>query len=226
MAVPAVDPAPRLSRELVALRCLRLLQPGWTVNLGVGLPTLVAQFITPEHGITLHVESGVLGAGPAGEPPWDPDLIDAQGQPISLLPGAAVVGSGEAFAMVRGGHLDACILGGMQVSREGDLANWKKPTKGLGGIGGAMDIAQWSRRVIVAMAHTQPDGTPRLVERCTLPLTAARCVDVVVTDCALIRFGDGPPVLCEVAVGWSVDAVQAITGFGLEIADPVAVMEP
>jgi len=215
------DPAPRLSRELVAIRCLRLLRRGWTVNLGVGLPTLVVQFIQPGDGITLHVESGVLGAGPAGDPPWDPDLIDAQGQPISLLAGAGIIGSCQAFAMVRGGHLDAAVLGGMQVSAGGDLANWKKPSKGLGGIGGAMDIAQGARRVIVAMHHTQPNGELRLVERCTLPLTAPRCVEVVVTDCAVIRFVDGTPTLCEVADGWRPEDVQAISGFPLKVAETV-----
>ena len=219
------DPAPRLTRELIAVRCARLLQPGWTVNLGVGLPTLVAQFISAANGITLHVESGILGAGPAGDPPWDPDLIDAQAQPISLLPGASVIGSCQAFAMVRGGHLDAAILGGMQVSAAGDLANWKKPSKGLGGIGGAMDIAQGARQLIVAMAHTQSDGTLRLVSECTLPLTARRCVDVLVTDCALIRFGDGTPFLHEVADGWTPQAVQAITAFPLRHAPELTRMD-
>lgn len=216
------DPAPRLPRELVAVRCARLLRPGWTVNLGVGLPTLVAQFVGSEHDVTLHVESGVLGAGPAGDPPWDPDSIDAQAQPIGLLPGAAIVDSAEAFAMVRGGHVDACVLGGMQVSARGDLANWRKPGRGLGGIGGAMDIAAGSRLVVVAMAHTQPDGTPRLVEECTLPLTAVACVDVVVTDVAVVRFEDGAPVLREVADGWDAESVQAVTGFRLHVPVPPA----
>ena len=204
------------------MRVAGLLQPGWTVNLGVGLPTLVAQFIGPEHGLCLHVESGVLGAGPAGDPPWDPDWIDAQGQPIGLLPGASVIGSCDAFAMVRGGHLDAAVLGGMQVSATADLANWKKPSKGLGGIGGAMDIAQGARHLIVAMAHNQPDGSSRLVERCTLPLTATAVVDTVVTDIAVIDFtGDGP-TLREVADGWDAESVQAATGFALRVAAPPA----
>jgi 3-oxoacid CoA-transferase B subunit len=215
------DPAPRLSRELIALRVARLLQPGWTVNLGVGLPTLVAQFIGPEDGVTLHVESGVLGAGPPGDPPYDPDLIDAQSQPITLLPGAAITSSVEAFAMVRGGHLDAAVLGGMQVAANGDLANWKRPGKGLGGIGGAMDIAQGARRLIIAMAHSAADGSPRLVERCTLPLTAQGRVDTVVSDVALIRFAGGVPVLHEVADGWSPQSVQEITGFRLALAAQV-----
>lgn len=211
------DPAPRLPRELIAVRVARLLEPGWTVNLGIGLPTLVAQVIGPQDGICLHVESGVLGAGPAGDPPWDPDWIDAQGQPIGLLPGASAIGSCAAFAMVRGGHLDAAVLGGMQVSATADLANWKKPSKGLGGIGGAMDIAQGARRLIVAMAHNQPDGSPRLVERCTLPLTAAGVVDTVVTDIAVIDFAAGQAVLREVADGWDAAAVQARTGFVLRV---------
>jgi 3-oxoacid CoA-transferase subunit B len=215
------DPAPRLSRELVALRVARLLQRGWTVNLGVGLPTLVAQFIGADDEVTLHVESGVLGAGPPGDPPSDPDLIDAQSQPITLLPGAAITSSAEAFAMVRGGHLDAAVLGGMQVSANADLANWRRPGKGLGGIGGAMDIAQGARRLIVAMLHSAADGTPRLVERCTLPLTARSCVDTVVTDVAMIRFISGQPVLCEVVDGWSADAVQAVTGLQLQRAAEV-----
>jgi 3-oxoacid CoA-transferase B subunit len=161
----------------------------------------------------------VLGAGPAGDPPWDPDWIDAQGQPIGLLPGASVIGSCDAFAMVRGGHLDAAVLGGMQVSATADLANWKKPSKGLGGIGGAMDIAQGARRLFVAMAHNQPDGSSRLVERCTLPLTATGVVDTVVTDVALIDWSDGDPVLREVADGWDAASVQAATGFRLRVSD-------
>jgi 3-oxoacid CoA-transferase subunit B len=215
------DPAPRLSRELVALRVARLLQPGWTVNLGIGLPTLVARFIGADDGVVLHVESGVLGAGPPGDPPHDPDLIDAQSQPITLLPGAAITSSAEAFAMVRGGHLDAAVLGGMQVSAAADLANWKRPGKGLGGIGGAMDIAQGARRLIVAMAHSTDDGSPRLVERCTLPLTARGRVDTVVTDVALIRFDSGRAILHEVADGWSPDDVQQVTEFRLRWAPQV-----
>lgn len=215
------DPAPRLSRELVALRVARMLEPGWIVNLGVGLPTLVAQFIRAEDSVTLHVESGILGAGPSGDPPYDPDLIDAQSQPITLLPGASVISSAEAFAMVRGGHLDAAVLGGMQVAGNGDLANWKRPGKGLGGIGGAMDIAQGAKRLIVAMAHSNRDGSPRLVDRCTLPLTAPGCVHTVVTDVAVIRFESGVPTLHEVGDGWSVASVQAITGFALRPAADV-----
>ena len=207
------------------MRVSRLLQPGWTVNLGVGLPTLVAQFIGPEHGLCLHVESGVLGAGPAGDPPWDPDWIDAQGQPIGLLAGASVIGSCDAFAMVRGGHLDAAVLGGMQVSADADLANWKKPSKGLGGIGGAMDIAQGARRLIVAMAHNQPDGSSRLVERCSLPLTAAGVVDTLVTDIALIDWVDGRPVLREVADGWDAESVQAVSGFRLRVSDRLSAFD-
>lgn len=219
------DPAPRLTRELIALRVARLLEPGWVVNLGVGLPTQVAQFLDPACGVVLHVEAGVLGAGPPGDPPHDPDLIDAGARPISLWPGACLQSSSESFAAVRGGHLDAAVLGALQVSERGDLANWRRPGRGLGGMGGAVDIAQFAQRVIAVMAHTTREGEPRLVRECDLPLTARSCVDVLVTDVALLRFDTGAPRVCELAEGWSFDDVQAVSGATLERAEEMRALD-
>lgn len=219
------DPAPRLTRELIALRVARLLQPGWVVNLGVGLPTMVAQFLDPESGVVLHVESGVLGAGPPGDPPHDPDLIDAGARPIALWPGASLQSSSESFAAVRGGHIDAAVLGAMEVSEHGDLANWRRPGRGLGGIGGAIDIAQSARRVVAAMAHTGPNGVPRLVRECSLPLTGRACVDVLVTDVALVRFDSGDAMVHELAEGWSFDDVEAISEARLRPAAEIRALD-
>ena len=202
----------RLSREAVARRVAAELEDGDYVNLGVGLPTLVAGYVDPSKTVVFHAENGILGFGPAARPgEEDPDLFDAGFRHVTLRPGAAVVDGPTSFAIIRGRHLDVAVLGGLQVSERGDLANWMRPERGVGSVGGAADIARGARRVYVAMEHTTRDGGLRIVRRCTYPLTAVEAVHAIFTDVAVIRVTAGGLVLEEAAPGWSVDAVQAIT---------------
>jgi 3-oxoacid CoA-transferase subunit B len=178
----------RLPREAVARRVAAELADGDYVNLGVGLPTLVASYVDPSKTVIFHAENGILGFGPAARPgEEDPDLFDAGFRHVTLQPGAAVVDGSTSFAIIRGRHLDVAVLGGLQVSERGDLANWMRPDRGVGSVGGAADIAQGARRVYVAMEHTTRDGGLRIVRRCTYPLTAVRAVHVIFTDVAVIR---------------------------------------
>ena len=216
-----------LTRELIALRVARELSDGMTVNLGIGLPTLVANFIPADVHITLHAENGILGYGGivTDDAAFDQDLINAGGQPVTLKDGAAFFDSATSFAMIRGGHVDVTVLGGLQVSATGDLANWSVPGRGGGAIGGAMDLAAGARRVIVAMEHTTREGEPRILERCTYPLTAERCVDLVVTNLGVLELTPQGIALREVAPGVSVAEVQAATGTKLLIPENVKVMD-
>jgi 3-oxoacid CoA-transferase len=213
-----------LSPELMALRAARLLQPGHYVNLGIGLPTLVSDFI-PD-GVTLHAENGILGYGrlaPAGEE--DIDLYNASSQLVTLQPGASFFHSADAFVMARGRHLDTVILGGFQVAEDGDLANWKTPTMGAGAVGGAMDLAAGARLLIVVMFHLAKNGESKLLRECTYPLTAPRCVSWVVTNLALIQVDRQGFLLKELAPGVSVDEVRAATAAPLRIASDLREME-
>jgi 3-oxoacid CoA-transferase subunit B len=207
------------------MRVAMELRDGMSVNLGIGLPTLVANFLPADSTIMLHAENGILGyAGinpDAGE--WDTDLINAGGQPVTLVPGATFFDSAMSFAMVRGGHLDLTVLGGLQVSAKGDLANWALPGK-AGGIGGGMDLAAGARRVIVAMEHTTREEEPRILEECTYPLTARGCVSMVVTNLAVIEVTPDGLVLRETAPGVPVEAVVAATAAPLDTSN-VKVME-
>lgn len=202
---------PGLTRELIALRVARELRDGMVVNLGIGLPTLVSNFLPPQAQILLQAENGILGYGSISDDGFDPDLINAGGQPVTLLPGASFFDSAESFAMIRGGHVDVAVLGGLEVSETGDLANWYLPERGGGSIGGAMDLACGARRLIVAMSHVTRDGRPRIRRQCEYPLTATSVVDLIVTDLAVIEVHPGGLLLTEVAPGVHPDEVQSCT---------------
>ena len=200
-----------LSRELIALRVARELREGMVVNLGIGLPTLVSNFVPPDMEILFQAENGILGYGGISDTDFDPDLINAGGQPVTLRPGVSFFDSAASFAMIRGGHVDVAVLGGLEVSEQGDLANWYIPERGGGSIGGAMDLAVGARRLIVAMSHTTRDGRPRIRKRCEYPLTAPGVVDLIVTDLAVIEVHSDGLLLTEVAPGVTPDLVQART---------------
>ncbi len=213
-----------LSPELMALRASRLIAPGEYVNLGIGLPTLISDFVSPE--VVLHAENGVLGYGPlAPEGEEDIDLYNASSQLVTLTAGASFFHSADAFAMARGGHVGTVVLGGFQVAENGDLANWKTPGMGAGAVGGAMDLAAGARTLIVVMFHTTKDGEPKLVRRCTYPLTARRCVSWVVTNLALIRIDPEGFLLKELAPGVTADEVRALTAAPLRVAEDLREME-
>ena len=209
----------RFPREIVAMRVARELQDGDVVNLGIGIPTLCSQFIPEGRSVVYHSESGVLGYGPMAEPgEEDVDLINAGGQFLAMNPGMSFFNSVEGFAMIRGGHIDVAVLGAMQVSERGDLANWMLPSRGIGNVGGAMDLAAGARRIIVAMEHTDRAGNPKIVRECDFPLTAPECVSLIVTDVAVIEVGEDGLTLIEVAPGWTAADVQAITEPTLRIS--------
>ncbi len=217
-------PPSGLSRELIALRAARELERGSVVNLGIGLPTLVAGFVEPSDEITFQAENGILGYSGISESGFDADLINAGGQPVDLVPGASFFDTADSFAMIRGGHIDVAVLGGLQVSAQGDLANWYVPARGGGSVGGAMDLAVGARKLIVAMAHVTRDGEPRIVEVCDYPLTAERCVDVIITDMAVVDVTDSGLRLRETAPGISPAEVARWTGAPLAIPSDVPEM--
>lgn len=200
-------------RMNMARRALRELRPGEVVNLGIGIPTLVADLITPQHGLNLHTENGMLGVGPAPEGGGAMDYpVNAGKIPVTALPGASYFDSAESFAMIRGQHVDVAVIGGLQVDEAGNLANWAVPGKPLLGVGGAMDLASGAARLIITMNHTDPDGTPKVVRECTLPLTAKGVVDMVITDKAVFEFRDGQLTLTELMPGATLEDVRATTG--------------
>ena len=205
-------------RMRMARRALTELNSGDIVNLGVGIPTLVADLITPAHGIILHTENGMLGVGPAPESGGAMEFpVNASKIPVTALPGSSYFDSADSFAMIRGGHVDVAIMGGLQVDERGNLANWAAPGRPLLGVGGAMDLASGAKRLIVTMTHASRDGQSKVVPSCTLPLTATSAVDVVITDLAVFRFLEGRLTLTELIPDASLEEVQTKTAAHFDI---------
>ncbi len=201
-----------LTREQVAQRVAADLQDGMVVNLGIGMPTLVANFLLPDREIVLHSENGLLGMGPLAEgDEVDPELVNAGKQPVTLLPGGSFFHQADSFAMIRGGHVDVAVMGAFQAAANGDLANWRVLDGRERNVGGAMDIAIGAKRLFVMMSHTTRQGEPKLVARCTYPVTAQRVVRRVFTDLAVIDVTEAGFVLRELAAGLSVEEVQSLT---------------
>lgn len=197
-------------KEIIAKRVAYELEDGNIVNLGIGIPTLVADYIADNVQVLLHSENGFIGLGPASGT-VDKDLINAGGQPASIIPGGAVFDSVMSFAMIRGGHLDMTVLGALEVDEQGNLANWMVPGKLAPGMGGAMDLVVGAKKVIVAMEHTAKDGTPKIIKRCMLPLTGKAVVDMIITNLGVFDITEKGIVLREVAAGVSVEKVLANT---------------
>ena len=202
----------RLPRDVIAMRVAKELENKSYVNLGIGIPTLVSDFVSNPGSIIFQAENGLLNYGSlADQLNIDVDLVNAGGQFLENVPGMAFFGSDEAFAMIRGGHIDVSVMGGMQVSEKGDLANWMLPWRGVGNIGGSMDLAVGAKQVIVAMEHTDKENNPKVVKNCSFPLTGKNCVDLVITDLAVIQVTFKGLLVKELAPDWSLQDVQDLT---------------
>jgi acetate CoA/acetoacetate CoA-transferase beta subunit len=211
-------------QTLIARRIAQELRSGMLVNLGIGIPTLVANYVSPGVHVFFQSENGLIGTGPVPEAGMAlAVLTDAGGKPVTALPGASAFDSAMSFGLIRGGHLDMAVLGGLQVDEQGRLANWTIPGKMVPGMGGAMDLVTGAKRVVIAMQHTAK-GKPKIVHHCSLPLTSARRVDLVVTELAVIGFPEGRATLIETAPGVSVSDVLAQTEGNLCVPDPVPSM--
>lgn len=212
-------------RELIVKRVAAFFNEGDLVNLGIGMPTMVANYIPPEANVMLQSENGFIGIGPSPEPGTeDKDTVNAGGIPATIIPGGACFDSATSFALIRGGHVDATVLGALEVDEAGNLANWVVPGKLVPGMGGAMDLVTGAKKVIIAMEHTTKDGSPKILKKCTLPLTAVNAVDYIVTELGVMEVTSEGILLTEIAPGVTVEEIQSKTEAKLIISDNLKTM--